>query len=288
MSCQDELTLLCPGSTPEYYLNCLIYLKLDDRVRETCREQIITEELNFVVKKYMTDSFYHQCSPDMVKYCGTGSNAAVVLCLQSASDLLTQPCKNSLETDLAALSKFQLDKDLAIECHKTAFMECGLMKKDNECLPTLLHDLEADDDNMCIGDVAALIGQSQLDVNRNPELAIKCEIELTKYCPDIPGQRMHCLYKVKNIGNGKIGASCMEALNQGEKIWRAMYKKYPDILRGLDAVIDHVVIDRLVKEGYSNNIFKVIIFAALVVGCVAICCLGRLCRVTRRVRRKIM
>ena len=236
----------------------------------------------------MTKFFYEKCAADMVRYCGTGSSAEVFLCLKSGDALLAESCKNSIETDLAELNKLQLDKDLAIECHSMAFGTCGLGKKNSECLTTLLHDLEADNDEKCIGDVVALIGQSQLDINKNPDLVTNCEKELIKYCPDIPGQKIHCLFSVKDIGIGEIGWSCMEALNYREKTWRALYTKYPNIVRGLDTIIDHVVVDHVMKRSDSNNIFKVIIFASLAVGCVAICCLSRLCRATRRVRRKIM
>ena len=236
----------------------------------------------------MTKSFYQQCSSDMARYCRTGSNTETFLCLKSARNLLTESCKNSLETDLAELYKLQLDKDLAIECHSKAFAECGLTKKGTRCLTTLLHNLEAGNDETCIGDVVALIGQSQLDIHNNPDLAINCEKEITKYCPDIIGQKLHCLFSMKDIGIGKISWSCMEAMNYMEKTWRDLYSEYPNILRGLDTIIDHVVIDHLMKRGNSNNIFKVVIFASLAVGCVALCCLGRLCRATRRIRRKIM
>ncbi|KAI6645810.1 Golgi apparatus protein 1 [Oopsacas minuta] len=293
VSCETELEQLCPTSKADQYLDCLIDMKLDSRVGRECQKQIIREEINFIVEKHMTPEFIRDCSQDLNDFCAFGSNAETVLCLQSTKEtgVLSESCTRYLETE-SAFNELQLDKDLAIECYYGAFQKCSARDESSSylvrCLTKHMAILEARQDEQCVSEVIVLIGQVQLDIHKDPGLLLKCKTELSKYCSDKfvgHGEKMRCLFDLEEDGNRMIGISCRKAIREKEELWKSLSKKYPNIQRGLESIIDHI--NQVKKRVYPNitGILKAIILLVLVVCSVIICWL---CRATKRIRRKIL
>ena len=290
-----ELHLLCATIQPEKRLECLIDFKLDVRVTPPCQKAIITEEIDFMVRKHMDEQLMGDCREDIQDYCLFDSRYEVLICLQSMAKAgaISPTCKNKLDKVSDSLSKLQLDKNLAIQCQSAAYQKCKQEPGNSEqlvnCLSKHMRELEAGGENKkCISEVVVLIGQAQLDIKKDPDLAEKCRSELNKYCGNVAmghGEKIRCLFRLKETSDKLLSRSCTIALMERQDLWSSLSKRYPNIQRGVEAILDDFEI--LKQTVYPNivGILKVIILLGLVIGIVAICCL---CRATRRVRRKIL
>ena len=294
-NCRKELQLLCVTSQPDKYLECLIDFKLDARVSASCQKTIVSEEIEFVVGKHMDEQIMADCRDEIHNLCMFDSSYEVLVCLQSMAKVgaISSTCKKMLDKVSGPLSKLQLDKNLAIECHSVAYQKCkqklGNSKKLVNCLSRHMRELEAGGENKnCISEVVVLIGQAQLDIDKDPDLEEQCRAELSKYCTNVPmghGEKIRCLFRIKEDGVKSMGISCSKALMDREELWSILSKKYPNIQRGLDAILDDF--ENLKKRVYPTivGILKAVFLLSLGIGAVIICCV---CRATRRVRRKIL
>ena len=294
-NCAREIQLLCGSIPQEKHLECLIDFKLDVRMLAPCQKAIITEEIDFVVGKHMDDQMMAECKEDIRDFCMFDSSYDVLVCLQSMVKVgaVSSSCKKRLDMVSGPLSKLQLDKNLAIECHSAAYQKCkhrlGSSEKLVNCLSQHMRELEGSEtDRKCISEVVVLIGQAQLDIDKDPDLAEKCRYELNTYCANVAmghGEKIRCLFRLKEDKGKLMGSSCSRALMDREDLWSSLSKRYPNIQRGLEAILDDIEI--LKQTVYPNivGILKGIFLLGLLIGIVVICCL---CRATRRVRRKIL
>lgn len=297
--CKKEIDMLCSTAAPEQYLECLIDFKMDSHMSQTCQVTIISEEIDFVVNKHMETGVIPACAMEIKDYCPEESSTERLACLQvvaKTEEGLGSECVLEMETLDNTLRNLQLDKHLAVKCHSDAYNLCHDTFPSSQSLVTCLSEhmknLESGSESKeCISEVVVLIGQAQLDIHKDPDLAEKCKTELNEKCDRVRlghtghGEKIKCLFKYQENG-GKISSSCSKALNDRLELWSSLSKKYPNIQRGLEIILDKSILI-LKKKVYPNiaRIFQGLFFFAISVGVIVLCIL---CRATKRVRRKIL
>ncbi|CAF1219022.1 unnamed protein product [Rotaria magnacalcarata] len=152
----------------------------------------------------------------------------IIQCLRSkyadTPDTLESACVSEL-IDVIQTSKLDVKLDIRLykSCRKSLTNVCTGMDQEN-CLKLLYQNGKLEDGD-CKEQVKRIIREGQADIHADRALSFACQVDVLKYCNDIPigsGKQLQCL-----LSMGKsVTSECQNILEKRRELWQSVYNAY--------------------------------------------------------------
>ncbi|CAF1468952.1 unnamed protein product, partial [Rotaria magnacalcarata] len=139
-------------------------------------------------------------------------------------DTLESACVSEL-IDVIQTSKLDVKLDIRLykSCRKSLTNVCTGMDQEN-CLKLLYQNGKLEDGD-CKEQVKRIIREGQADIHADRALSFACQVDVLKYCNDIPigsGKQLQCL-----LSMGKsVTSECQNILEKRRELWQSVYNAY--------------------------------------------------------------
>ncbi|CAF4998792.1 unnamed protein product, partial [Rotaria magnacalcarata] len=135
-------------------------------------------------------------------------------------DTLESACVSEL-IDVIQTSKLDVKLDIRLykSCRKSLTNVCTGMDQEN-CLKLLYQNGKLEDGD-CKEQVKRIIREGQADIHADRALSFACQVDVLKYCNDIPigsGKQLQCL-----LSMGKsVTSECQNILEKRRELWQSV------------------------------------------------------------------